>query len=328
MANGLFESRIDRFIQSEAAILNAKVRGIRQAIKHQSEKGRAAEAEVTSFLRSFLPSEYGITSGFVVYHADDCIAEKDHQNGIDTVYECRYVPRLDKRCISKQIDVIIYDALRSGPLARLGTCDLVPLEAVYAYIEVKTSLVSIGANGPQTAINNLLNQSDDLRSMKVRLFHVPIIGTYTKSALFPFPLRESISVRSYVFVLDNRGLGGKEQFRQLLEKAYKDHAGKNVFISGMYINDLGYYRSLPSDVDAGIESRKILEPEEDPLLQFKKHLFIDLSRFPRAFDRWTPAIDRYFDKADVDIGITELIKRQRSPQKMLRAERIWMEGST
>src|SRR5690242_6999934 len=91
----------------EEELLVNKLEAARKIIWHAGEKGRSLEAEVTTLLRSFLPEEYALTTGFVVYHT--------HKG-----------PSL-----SSQLDVIIYDPVRSGPIARLGTCDVLPLEAVY-----------------------------------------------------------------------------------------------------------------------------------------------------------------------------------------------------
>src|SRR5262245_60722705 len=102
----------------EEELLQSKLDAVRKTISHAGEKGRSLESEVTTLLRSFLPGEYGLTTGFIVYHGEDG-------------------PRL-----SPQLDIIIYDQIRSGPIARLTTCDVLPLEAVYGYVEVKSSLTS------------------------------------------------------------------------------------------------------------------------------------------------------------------------------------------
>ena len=72
----------------EEDLLVSKLDAARKAISHAGEKGRSLEVEVTTLLRSFLPEEYGLTTGFVVYHT---------HNG----------PSL-----SPQLDVIIYDPVR------------------------------------------------------------------------------------------------------------------------------------------------------------------------------------------------------------------------
>jgi len=57
--------------QIEEELLAAKLRAVRKSITHAGEKGRALEAEVANFLRGLLPAEYGISTGFVVYHTKD-----------------------------------------------------------------------------------------------------------------------------------------------------------------------------------------------------------------------------------------------------------------
>jgi hypothetical protein len=77
--------------------LNARLDAVRAVISHGGEKGRALEHQVMDLLRSMLPSEYGLTTGFIAHLANDGR------------------PRL-----TPQLDIIVYDALRSGPLARLA----------------------------------------------------------------------------------------------------------------------------------------------------------------------------------------------------------------
>ena len=98
-------------VESEEISLNARLRATRAAIQHAGEKGRALESVVATLLRDLLPNEYGISTGFVVYVGED-----------------------DSVALSSQLDIIIYDALSSGPLVRLGPIDVVPLEAVFGYV--------------------------------------------------------------------------------------------------------------------------------------------------------------------------------------------------
>jgi hypothetical protein len=101
----------------EKAIL-ARLEAVRKTISHAGEKGRALESEVIKLLSTFLPEEYGLSTGFIAYHTSSGIK------------------------LSPQLDIIIYDSIRGGPLARLGSCDVFPLESVYAYVEVKASIQS------------------------------------------------------------------------------------------------------------------------------------------------------------------------------------------
>ena len=106
----------------EESTLLARLEAVRKTISHAGEKGRSLENEVSRILRSFLPSEYGLSSGFIAYRSSDGVK------------------------LSPQLDIIIYDALRCCPIARLCSCDVFPIEAVYAYIEVKASLQSTSNN--------------------------------------------------------------------------------------------------------------------------------------------------------------------------------------
>lgn len=100
---------------------------------------------VREFLRELLPAEYGISTGFIAYHIADCIEEHEYtEEGVPT-YDCRYIAEKDEIRVSSQIDVIIYDALRFGPIVRLGASDVFPLEAVYAYAEVKSIIYAKAA---------------------------------------------------------------------------------------------------------------------------------------------------------------------------------------
>ncbi len=98
------------FVGIEQQGLRARLDAVRAAISHAGEKGRALEADVQKLIRSFLPAEYGLSTGFIVSRTPDGNVE-----------------------ISKQLDIIIYDALRAAPLMTIGTSDVFPIEAVYAY---------------------------------------------------------------------------------------------------------------------------------------------------------------------------------------------------
>lgn len=136
----------------EENLLLAKLDAVRAAIAHAGEKGRALENGVHTLVRSILPAEYGLATGFVVF---------DTPEG----------PRL-----SSQLDIIIYDAIRSGPIISLETCDVFPLEAVYGYVEVKATLRSSSDEAEKPADNSIekcLITNRELRSMRDRRYHLP-----------------------------------------------------------------------------------------------------------------------------------------------------------
>jgi len=91
----------------EGDLLDARLQATRSSMSHAGEKGRALEYEARSLLRTFLPSEYGLSTGFIAFHGS---------SGIE---------------VSKQLDLIIFDAIRGGPLVSLQTCEIFPLESVF-----------------------------------------------------------------------------------------------------------------------------------------------------------------------------------------------------
>ncbi len=291
-----FNPDFQEFTKAEEGVLRSKLRAIRATISYPGEKGESTEMEIMSLLRGFLPSEYGLSTGFIAYHPTQCIVETEIVENGTTAYKYTYVSEKDVLKLSSQLDIIIYDALRSGPIVRLGRCEVFPLEAVYGYVEVKTSVGKRKDKEGKTAIKKLLNQSNELRSMKVRMYWSPIKGTYTRACAFTFPLREVVSIRSYVVILDAEALGSKTDIHQLLETEYRNDSGSKTFIHGLYINGKGFYRFNPSEVELRPEQRTISMHDRAPLSEFKKTLYIDLSRFPRIPENCTIAIDKYFSQ--------------------------------
>jgi hypothetical protein len=256
----------------EEDLLVSKLDAARKAISHAGEKGRNLEAEVTTLLRSFLPEEYGLTTGFVVYH---------RHNG----------PSL-----SPQLDIIIYDRVRSGPIARLSTCDVLPLEAVYGYVEVKASLQSTTDDAEEFADNSIemcIEKNQQLRGMMERRFWKPVKGSPVRAELVP---KQWMRIRSYVFAFEAEGNVAKNSdlFAQRIADV-SARLGSPVHLHGVFVVGHGYYTTRP------IEVRKA-RPEdwyhigyttEQPLAVFKWFLIHDLARFPRFPADWTPAVDQY-----------------------------------
>ncbi|GAA1143134.1 hypothetical protein GCM10009630_46970 [Kribbella jejuensis] len=104
-------------IANAAQIMKLDLARIRLATKRAELKGGAAEEVLAKFLKQRLPGSLGITRGHVV----------DANGGL-----------------SKQADVIIYDALRTPILfeSALDGWDVVPAEGVVAVIEVKMHLTA------------------------------------------------------------------------------------------------------------------------------------------------------------------------------------------
>jgi hypothetical protein len=140
----------------EEQILAARLQAVRASLTHAGEKGRDLEFHVRRLLRDLLPAEYGLTTGFVAYVEDGAIK------------------------LTKQLDILIYDAVRHGPLIHMETCDVLPLEAVFGYVEVKATLRSSSDNTTEPAqdsIEALVHQNAGLRKLRTRVFYETLAGS-------------------------------------------------------------------------------------------------------------------------------------------------------
>lgn len=164
--NTEFSTDFGALTSIEEDFLSAKLQSLRMSISHSGEKGRSLESIVSNFLRDILPSEYGISTGFVAYHASEGEIK-----------------------LSPQLDIIIYDAIRCGPIVRLSTCEVFPLEAVYAYVEVKASIQSTSDKAKEFADNSIERCLD--KNKIISLLPAKSCAKYTRNRILgnknPFP---------------------------------------------------------------------------------------------------------------------------------------------
>jgi hypothetical protein len=257
----------------EEELLVAKLHAARKAISHAGEKGRALESEVLNLIRSFLPIEYGLSTGFVAYHGPD------------------------GPMLSPQLDIIIYDSTRCGPLVRLESCDVFPLEAVYAYVEVKASLRSSPdtAKSPaENSIESCLETNKQLRKMVERRYWVPMAGSSIKTGLLR---HEWMGIRSYLIAFEATGKVAKN-LDDLAQRMADVSAqlGLPTHLHGVFIANHGFLFTRPVDVDkANAEDYYHVQyTKNHPLLAFKTSLLTALTTFPRAQQDWSAAIDQYY----------------------------------
>ena len=257
----------------EEAALAARLDAIRATITHGGEKGRALEQAVLLLLRDILPAEYGLSTGFVAYRADGEIK------------------------LSRQLDIIIYDAVRTGPLARLTACDVFPLEAVYGYVEIKATIQSSSDEAKKPADNSIehcLAQNQELRRMIGRWFHY-------QSSESPVASRRKrgskVSIRSYViaFAAEGEVASDAKAFAQRMADVSR-HLGDPTHLHGVFVANTGFFRTRPVDP-------RSVKPEdkfhvdyvtENRLSVFKADLLHTLARFPRFEADLTPALEDYF----------------------------------
>lgn len=251
--------------------LLAKLEAVRNTISHAGEKGRSLETEISNLLRAFLPAEYGLSTGFVAYHTS---------NGVR---------------LSTQLDIIIYDSLRCGPIARLGSCDVFPLEAVYGYVEVKVSLQSSSDQAKRYAENSIeacILKNKDIRSMRRRYYYQPVLDDITQAVCKPAVW---MPIRSYIFAFEPMGSiasNPPDMARRISEFSKQT---KNVHLHGIFIGGSAYYSTIAVDPRKAKpdDFNHIKFTKNGILSAFKWSILHDLSRFPRHPDHWTPALNKY-----------------------------------
>lgn len=254
----------------EENALAARLTAARATLSHAGEKGRALEQSVTDVLRHMLPTEYGLSTGFVAFRNGGAIA------------------------LSPQLDIIICDAVRTGPLARLGACDVFPLEAVYGYVEVKAALRSVSDRSRELAENSIercLETNQVIRRMQDRQFHSIVSDTGAT--------REpgtDISIRSYLIAFSAEGTiaSDPEAFAQRMANVTA-RLGDPTHFHGVYILGTGLFKTRPVPRKTPAAKKWYVDfITENCLSVFKASLVHDLARFPRFRSDQTPALEDYF----------------------------------
>jgi len=252
------------FDNLERKNLKQRLDALRAVLRHSGEKGRALEAEAMSLLRDFLPSEYGLSTGFVAYHEEDG-------------------PRL-----TSQLDIIIYDAVRGAPMARFGTCDVFPLEAVYGYVEVKASLSA-------SKLDDLVRKNAELREIKRRQYWRPVKDTTTVAESVAV---EPPSMRAYVFAFEYKGSEGPEAIARRLADVAKETG--SAHLHGVLLANVGFFSHHAVENRSDPKLHSVNYVVENRLSHFKWALVHKLARCWRHPADWFPALDQYhLSSADV-----------------------------
>lgn len=262
------------FSRIEDRSLSAELDAVRATLTHAAEKGRVLEQAATSLLRKFLPAEYGLSTGFVAYHGEAGVS------------------------LTPQLDIIIYDAVRTGPLVRLPTCDIFPIEAVHGYVEVKASIRSSSDDAEELAHNSVercLSQNRELRKIIERRFYTPSGDSSVGARRV---VMEWTPMRGYVMAFAAEGTiaSSPGALAQRIADVSRT-LGSPTHLHGVFVAGCGFFRTRP------VDSRRA-KPEEywhvnfvthhHGLSAFKADLLHGLARYDRFQDGWTPAIGDYF----------------------------------
>jgi hypothetical protein len=262
--------KFKEFVRIEQNLLTARLEAARAALHHAGEKGRALEFAARQLIRSFLPAEYGLSSGFVAY--------QDPNGAIR---------------LSKQLDIIIFDAVRAAPLMSLESCDVFPLEAVYAYVEVKATLsTSKNIRKPSgSSLEKCLKDNHDLRTMRDRSYWMP---TGNSPNTLATNRRRLIAIRSYVFAFEGKGYFAS--LEKLAQRVSDVCAKVDAHMHGVFAADLGFVYTVPVDTRTAAEHDyyHAAATKGDALLVFKTAMLQALATFPRPPESWVPELEKYY----------------------------------
>lgn len=259
-----------QLLRIEEALLAAKLDAVRASITHAGEKGRELEMQLRRLLREMLPSEYGLTTGFIVWMSPEGIA------------------------LSSQLDIIVYDAVRHSPLIHLQTCDVLPLEAVYAYIEVKASLCSTSdeANSPaDNSIESCIQKNALVRAMRERHFRTTA-GSPMSSVSFTHPWQ---SVRGYVVAFESSGSVANDPRSFASRMAEVMQRQGDAHLHGVLVLGQAFYYTRAIDMteaepDDYFHVRYVTQHS---LMAFKSLFLQGLVSFERPHEGWLSATDVY-----------------------------------
>jgi len=118
-------STLSKIFQGVAENMLTDFSKIQGQIHHAGERGTQREETLKKFLEAYLPKKYGVGTGQVINNKDE---------------------------VSKQCDIVIYDALNCPLLLIKPNYQLFPIEAVRAVIEVKSTL---NANTLRDCVDNI-----------------------------------------------------------------------------------------------------------------------------------------------------------------------------
>lgn len=136
----------EQLFQASASKLKHELAEARAAVQHRSLKGSLNEQAVADWLKPMLPGAIDVCTGEVI----------DSEGGQ-----------------SKQVDVLLYDVATTPRFLSRGNINVLPVESVFAVIEVKTYL-------NKTEVENAFENMRAVKSLKKVAYHPGRANTVKK----------------------------------------------------------------------------------------------------------------------------------------------------
>lgn len=187
---------------------------VSSTIRHKGEKGRQREHGLVLFLREHLPLAYGVATGEI------------------TTSYCYTVTPLGEE-VSPQCDIILYDQINYPILGKSDPVQQVPIDAVYAVIEVKSSIDSAELKDAREKFKLIASMHDTFR--KARKLprsrdHLPafVLFGYRSSASAELMTPQPGGYDDFYVVALDKGIGiitdpGKKSERRGVWMTTEDH---------------------------------------------------------------------------------------------------------
>src|SRR3990172_5408222 len=231
-------------------------------IPHNLSKGQSIEEIFRNFLKDRLPKSISVGSGIIV-----------DSNG----------------SVSKQLDVIVYDSLKTPLFYQDQVTQIIPVECVYAVIEVKKEIPSV------EKLNLIIENMESVRCLEKKAFFKPL-GVLTHTHNLYGQTWDYWPIQYYVFAIDSMDLD------TLKQKIADDNIKKSrkpwnrldvicVLKKGLifYENDNRGWDTLP-------DGKNHLQVEKSGLILLRFYgltlpIFTQMSMFPFRFMDYISKID-------------------------------------
>lgn len=234
---------IESVFRHSAEKMRLEWKTIRAALEQSGDKGTALEKTVIEFLRPYIPKNLGITSGE--------IADSDGNS-------------------TKQMDVIIYDETKAPLLYDVGDIRVIPIECVYAVIEVKANIAS------QDDVDDIFEKMSSVKRLQKTAYYPDKSGIIHSVSIYG---KDWIiwPVHFFAFAMDSMNidtLADKIDQKHKQEKSEVDKRIDAVCVleKGIIFNKLsgGTYNALPEP-----NSEIVYHESENPLMFF----YVLISRY-------------------------------------------------
>lgn len=109
------KDRVHSFFKYQEEVLSGYIENLRKVVDHKLTKGEEVEEIIREFFLTFIPKRFNCTRGFII--------DSD-------------------RKLSSQIDILIHDQMNIPSFFNYRGFNVLPIEAVNAIVEVKTTLTN------------------------------------------------------------------------------------------------------------------------------------------------------------------------------------------